>query len=143
MKEYPYPSLTSEDKELFFNTALLGKLFIPSLIHARSLLQLIASVNSDLYDEQQGFNGISRPELLAMTAILDDGDLLANASCAYDVLIAKLRKIYASAHNWIRYVEKCLLERKDLDNTDINASSSTLINFSVDGSDCVPMRRFF
>ena len=33
-------------------------------------------------------------------------------------------------------MEKCLLERKDLDNTDINASSSTLINFSADASDC-------
>jgi hypothetical protein len=136
LKEYPHPSLTREDKELFFNTALLGKSFIPSLIHARALRQLIDCVNSDRYDEQQGFYGISRPELLAMSAILDDGDLLANASCAYDVLLAKLRKIYASAQSWIRYVEKCLLERKDLDNSDINASGSTLINFSADATDC-------
>ena len=37
LKEYPHPSLTREDKELFFNTALPSKSFIPSLIHARAL----------------------------------------------------------------------------------------------------------
>ena len=40
---YPYEQLRSEDKELFFNTALLGKSFIPNLIHARALAQLLES----------------------------------------------------------------------------------------------------
>ena len=62
---YPYKQLRSEDKKLFFNTALLGKSFVLNLIQARALAQLLDS--NDTHDG--GFYGISRLDLLAMSKL--------------------------------------------------------------------------
>ena len=101
---YPYEQLRSEDKELFFNTALLGKSFIPNLIHARALAQLLESNDT----HNVGFYGISRLDLLSMSKLSDDSELISNASILYKDLQIKLRKIYNYAYQWIHTVEECI-----------------------------------
>ena len=115
MEQYPHDFLHAEDKELFFNTALLGKDFIPQLIQARALQQLIKyesqSTKDASSDELTGFYGISRCELLRNHGLSDNVDLLDQASARFKELLVGLKKIYKFAQNWIYKVEECLKAR--------------------------------
>ena len=96
MEKYPHDFLRLEDKELFFNTALIGKDFIPNLIQARALKQLI-EYHPTLTDEARavnltGFYGFSRDELLRKHGLVDDESLTDQVKTKLTALTATLKK---------------------------------------------------
>ena len=97
MEKYPHDFIRLEDKELFFNTALIGKDFIPNLIQARALKQLI-EYHPTLTDETRavkltGFYGFSRDELLRNHGLVDDESLTDQVKTRLQALTATLKKI--------------------------------------------------
>ena len=92
ISEYPHPQLRAEDKELFFNIALLGKSFVPNLIQARALEQLIEFYDNGPSQEPTGYYGISKVDLLTMASLTDDENLNEIAKLVLEDLTLKLKK---------------------------------------------------